>query len=368
MTTHENGSLDTPEERRLAGRLAGVLFLSAAVGVLTHPAAPGGGTDHWPWLIGIAAACTIWGALCLWVIRFENVPRAVFWVPGLLALVSTGVVMACTGGAHSPARFYCFFVLVFGAYFLGPREAYVYIAGCVAVHASPLFYDSGGQYVGELMVMSTAYVLLGVLLLRGKGLLVELRAKANEQALHDPLTEPPQPARDARVAGERARSGREARAGGPRAGGPRRLQGREHRARLPRGRPRALRDRARARGLRARRGHGRPPGRRRVRGAGRARDRGGHARAVGARAGGHPRPRAADEPGAGPPHGQRRLGDVPQRRGHDRRPDRHRRRLHARREGHGQGPRAERGRLGVSRRSGSAAGWWCRASRSAARP
>ena len=61
----------------------------------------------------------------------------------------------------------------------------------MAVHASPLFYDSGGQYVGELMVMSTAYVLLGVLLLRGKGLLVELRAQANQLALHDPLTELP---------------------------------------------------------------------------------------------------------------------------------------------------------------------------------
>ena len=51
VTTRENGSLDTPEERRLAGRLAGVLFLSAAVGVLTIPLLPGGGTDHWPWLI-----------------------------------------------------------------------------------------------------------------------------------------------------------------------------------------------------------------------------------------------------------------------------------------------------------------------------
>ena len=57
-----------------------------------------------------------------------------FVVPGLLGLVSIGVVMACTGGAASPARFYSFFVLVFGAYFLsaGARPS-VFIAGCVAV-------------------------------------------------------------------------------------------------------------------------------------------------------------------------------------------------------------------------------------------
>jgi diguanylate cyclase (GGDEF)-like protein len=191
MTAKDNGSLDTPQERKLAGTLAGVLFLTAAAGVPSIPLLPGGATSHWPWLIGIATACAIWGALCLWVIHFENVPRIVFWAPGLLALVLIAVVMACTGGANSPARFYCFFVLVFGTYFLAPREAYVYIAGCVAVHASPLLYDSGDQYVGEVMVMSTAYVLLGVLLMRGKGLLVELRARANQQALHDPLTDLP---------------------------------------------------------------------------------------------------------------------------------------------------------------------------------
>ena len=142
-------------------------------------------------MLGIAAACAIWGLACLFVIRFETVPRLVYVVPGLLGLVAIGAVMAATGGSASPARFYTFFVLVFGAYFLSPREAAVYIAGCVAVHASPLFYDYGGQFVGELLVMSSAYVLLGMLLLRAKGLLVDLRTKANELALRDPLTDLP---------------------------------------------------------------------------------------------------------------------------------------------------------------------------------
>ena len=191
MNTRSNGSLDTPDERRLAGRLAGILFLAAAVSMPTLPLLPGGGTDHWGWVAGIAAACAIWGALCLFVVPFETVPRAVYVVPGLIGLVAIGAVMASTGGSASPARFYTFFVLVFGAYFLTPREAYVYIAGCVAVHSSPLFYDFGGQYVGELFVMFSAYVLLGLLLLRAKGLLVDLRTKANELALRDPLTDLP---------------------------------------------------------------------------------------------------------------------------------------------------------------------------------
>jgi diguanylate cyclase (GGDEF)-like protein len=82
-------------------------------------------------------------------------------------------------------------VVVFGAYFLTPREAASFIAGSMAMHASPLFYDTGPQYVGEVVVMSSAYVLLGFVLLRGKALLVDLRAKANELALCDPLTNLP---------------------------------------------------------------------------------------------------------------------------------------------------------------------------------
>lgn len=188
MTSRNSGSLDTPDERRLAGRIAGVLFLASAVGVPLLPVLPGGETNHWGWLALIAVACAVWASLCLWVIRFETVPRAVFWVPGLIGLMAIVVVVASTGGAQSPARFYSFFVLVFGCYFLAPREAYAYIAGCVAAHASPLLYDSGGQYVGELLVMSSSYVLLGLLLVRGKLLLVDLRTKANDLALRDPLT------------------------------------------------------------------------------------------------------------------------------------------------------------------------------------
>jgi len=191
VTRPDSGSLDTPDERQLAGRVAGVLFMAAAVGVPVLPLLPGGSTDQWVWLAAMSCACAVWAALCLWVIRFEKVPRAVFVVAGLLALLLIGAVMACTGGAQSPGRFYSFFVLVFGTYFLAPREAYAYIAGCVVVHASPLLYDAGGQYVGELLVMSSAYVLLGVVLLRGKALLVDLRAKANQLALHDPLTNLP---------------------------------------------------------------------------------------------------------------------------------------------------------------------------------
>ena len=52
MKAHDSGSLDTPDERRLAGALAGVLFFAAAAGMPVLPLLPGGGTDHWPVILG----------------------------------------------------------------------------------------------------------------------------------------------------------------------------------------------------------------------------------------------------------------------------------------------------------------------------
>jgi diguanylate cyclase (GGDEF)-like protein len=62
----------------------------------------------------------------------------------------------------------------------------------VAVALVPLLYDSGAVdsgYIGELIVVCPAYVVLGLLIIKGKELLVSLREHAVALALLDPLTE-----------------------------------------------------------------------------------------------------------------------------------------------------------------------------------
>ena len=111
--------------------------------------------------------------------------------------------MASTGGADSPARFYLFFLLVYAAYFYQRHDALPYVLSCVPVALLPLFYDSGAVeegYIGELIVVCPAYVVLGLLIINGKELLVSLRERAEALALLDPLTELPEPARDGRLA------------------------------------------------------------------------------------------------------------------------------------------------------------------------
>jgi diguanylate cyclase (GGDEF)-like protein len=185
---------DVEEERDLAGRLAGVLFLTAGVSALVLLLVPGVEDGHRDWVIALAAGCIAWGLFCVTLARPE-VHRAWFWhAPAISSIFFVAGVMASTGGADSPARFYLFFLLVYAAYFYQRHDALPYVLSCVPVALLPLLYDSGavdGGYIGELIVVCPAYVVLGLLIIKGKELLVSLREHAQALALLDPLTELP---------------------------------------------------------------------------------------------------------------------------------------------------------------------------------
>ncbi|MEA2330941.1 MAG: diguanylate cyclase [Thermoleophilaceae bacterium] len=191
MAALQNRSFDVDEERMLAGKLAGVLFLSAGVSIVLLLFVPGVENRHWPWVLGLAAVCVAWAAFCLVLARPEEHGGWFWHVP---AAASTGLIaglMAATGGSASPARFYVFFLLFYACYFFPRLPARLYVAGCVGMALTPLAYDGaavGEGYLGELIVLCTAYVTLGWLIIEGKANLVELRERARTLSLHDPLT------------------------------------------------------------------------------------------------------------------------------------------------------------------------------------
>lgn len=180
------------EERDLAGRLAGVLFLTAGVGDLGLLLVPGVDYSHLTWIVALAAGCIAWGLFCVTLARPEEHGPWFWHVPAVGSLVVVIGVMAFTGGADSPARFYLFFVLVYTAYFYQRHDAVPYVFSCVPVALAPLLYDPGAVeagYIGELIVVCPAYISLGFLIIKGKELLVGLREHAEALALLDPLTE-----------------------------------------------------------------------------------------------------------------------------------------------------------------------------------
>jgi diguanylate cyclase (GGDEF)-like protein len=182
------------EERDLAGRLAGLLFLTAGITALVLLLIPGIENAHRLWVAALAAVCVAWGLFCLTLARPER-HGAWFWhAPAIGSLFIIGGVVASTGGADSPARFDLFFLLFYVTYVYRRHDAFPYVLGCVAVALLPLFYDSSAVaegYIGELIVVCPAYLLLGALIIQGKELLVGLREHAEALALLDPLTDLP---------------------------------------------------------------------------------------------------------------------------------------------------------------------------------
>jgi diguanylate cyclase (GGDEF)-like protein len=184
-------ALDITEERRLAGTLAGVLYLTGGITVLGLLVLPGADTSHWQVVVASSAFAVAWALVCFFVIHWENVSPWVSHLSSAMGFPIVAVTMWATGGASSPARFYLFFILVYVAYFYPPREAFPYLIGCIVVHGLPLLYDDQAvesHLPGELVIAGATYLVLGAGIMAGKRLLVDLREQALELSLHDSLT------------------------------------------------------------------------------------------------------------------------------------------------------------------------------------
>ena len=183
--------LHIPEERRIAGMLAAALYLTgAATGVLL-PFMPGVPVDDTAMLVAVAAGGGVWGVLALTVVPWEKAPPIVSYLSSFAGLPITAVVMAETGGATSPARFYLFFMVFYCCYFYVPREAVFFVVGAMAVHALPVLYESDvvdSGFLSELLVILPTYVVLGGLIAVSKALTVRLREESRVLSLTDDLT------------------------------------------------------------------------------------------------------------------------------------------------------------------------------------
>jgi diguanylate cyclase (GGDEF)-like protein len=189
-----NRGFEVDEERKLAGRLAGVLFLTAGVSILLLLPVPGVEDSHWRWVAALSAVCVTWAVYCLFFARPDE-HGAWFWhVPAVLSIPLISGLIAATGGAESPARFMVVFLLFYAAYFYAPRYARLYVVGCIAIALTPLLYDRSAVsegYIGELIVLCSAYAALGWTIIAGKRIMVDLREQARTLSLCDPLTDLP---------------------------------------------------------------------------------------------------------------------------------------------------------------------------------
>ena len=183
--------LHIADERRLAGRVAAALYLTGGVTGLLLLVMPGVDVAHPAVLLAVAGAGLLWGAVALKFVPWESSPPLVSHLSSFMGFPVTAIVMAETGGASSPARFYLLFIVFYCSWFYPAREAAVYLALCVFVHSLPLFYGAdpvGSGFVAELMVILPIYLILGGLIVTSKSLLVRLREESDVLSLTDSLT------------------------------------------------------------------------------------------------------------------------------------------------------------------------------------
>ena len=180
------------DERVLAGRIAGALWMSVLPMVLVGLALPGTESAHALLILLITLPATVWGAACLFAIPWQRVPTPlVFHVPSVLALAYIAVLVGATGTADSPFAFTFLMLLVFCGYFYRPPVAIAYVCASLATLAAPLVYDPGAVrdgLLGELWVSAVVFTSVVGVVLVGKRQLLALRDAAEDRSLRDSLT------------------------------------------------------------------------------------------------------------------------------------------------------------------------------------
>jgi diguanylate cyclase (GGDEF)-like protein len=184
--------IQVPDERPLAGRLTGSMYLVASAATAALPWLPGESTRSAWALWALAGIGAYFGLVALTIIDWRRAPGWVTHLSSAGGVVAAGLAMWLTGGAGSPARFLLLFPLVYPSSFYRPAEARPYLVAAVAVWASPLLYDPGDAFddglIAELLMVVPAVWLMTFLMLEAKSQMLALREQADELARRDPLT------------------------------------------------------------------------------------------------------------------------------------------------------------------------------------
>ena len=179
------------DERPLAGRIVGWMFVVGAIVTTLLPLLPGADGKVLTPTLPIGVAALAWGVLALRVVRWRDAPGWVIHLSVVLGALSIAVATHDTGGADSPARLLSMLVLVFASYFFPSREAWPYLALILVLYELPMAYDTdalSSGLLGELLIVGPCYWVLGSLLIAGKRGMIDARARADELARTDPLT------------------------------------------------------------------------------------------------------------------------------------------------------------------------------------
>ncbi len=174
-----------PDELRLAGIVAGALFVLASITFAALLALPGVSHAHSGAIGLIAILAAVWGGASIILINGKRAREWGVHCSCALALLLIGFATSASGGAASPAWVYLFLAAVFAAYFFRPPVAIAYLAACVLTQSVPMLYDARSLhdvFIAQFVIAGSSYLVLGAAILAGKRLMFTLRSRAEELA------------------------------------------------------------------------------------------------------------------------------------------------------------------------------------------
>ncbi|MEN3279706.1 MAG: hypothetical protein V7607_846 [Solirubrobacteraceae bacterium] len=183
MATWGRDRLASADERALAARVSGLLWLAGAATLLLTLALPGTEVQPIGAVVVVAAFAIAWGAGMLLAVPRGRASVRLFHVSSLLGLAVAGGLAAATGATDSPAREYAWFVVVYAAFFFTPRQALAYWLASAAVYGAPLVYDGNAvddNLLRQLVVVVPIYCLVGGVVVAGRELLAGLSRQTSE--------------------------------------------------------------------------------------------------------------------------------------------------------------------------------------------
>jgi diguanylate cyclase (GGDEF)-like protein len=171
------------EERVLAGRVGGLLWVIASVSVIALALVIPG--THRVALLVMGGGGCAWGLFSGLLLDFGRLPVWLIHLSAAVGTVAIAVAIGLSGGASSPAWACLFYVVVFAAYFFTPPAAAAYFLACVLVEcvvviaASPASRDQG---IAKAVIAAPAFLVLGSALIAGKRFMLDFRHRAERLA------------------------------------------------------------------------------------------------------------------------------------------------------------------------------------------
>jgi diguanylate cyclase (GGDEF)-like protein len=181
-------------ERRLSGQVGGILWIGGGCVVLGPALVHRAGTANLPLgvTILVSLGAMIWGGLSLRVLDWVNGPA---WLGHLTAgggLATLAAVVYLTGSARSVGWQYFTWLALFGCFFFRRRAAIGFMLACLLAQALPLAVHPGTSLdqgsIWRLALVGFGYASVGMAVVRGKRLMLDLRRRAERAADVDDVT------------------------------------------------------------------------------------------------------------------------------------------------------------------------------------